>query len=1034
MKNLTILLLGLCLIAHSGLFSQSYNEFTCGTEINPEESQSSNSSTQICNNNFSSFLANHADDMVPQGINRTLKIRTNVIFVQNQAGDGNFSVNNPDDMDFWDRVFTDINTRMENLLQESCQCSTNPTHYDNIHIEFVPTYIEVRDDYAWDHNNDPSPNTKNSFNKPYLNYINALAEQTPGYEPGFNAIITTDGPDYLTYAYNNPNNLPLWDLGAVSLYTGNWYSAFPTYNLDHPAMWHAPDLYLWTINGLDHLGGLWWLHTQWVQFTAGGFLHEYGHYFNLTHKYQCPNNVMGAPTRSSFSGCQVRQMYETLMTKNLRKYVICEEVLDYDLVVDTDETWSMNMRVFGDVVIRNGATLTVTCELHMSPGGQIIVERGGRLIVDGGLITGDCNQRWAAIRVEGDVLQGQAFAGRVILRNDAIIEHARDAISMNPYHRPWNNGELQQYYGGLVQAENSTIRNCVRGVEFMRYAQGGVKDQSWFDNVLFENLMEGVTFWQNDGVTFENCTFKNISVRGILPGDSEVIVRDGCHFEAVPIGVDIVTTFPNIFGSDIGDLHTSPNTFLCSNAAVSIQSAGNVEPISIYNNIFTGGNKGIKHNGYGRFNIGNNQFIGQLTAIENYDGGINFNLIHENEIQSAYLGSHAVQSNPGLRYLDNCYAYSSLVDIGISIGDIFPYQGNYNIAAGNCFTKQGAVPEVDNDAGTGQVFYFVKSGTQTNSCKYPTHLHNVTLVPNAQNDNQNAICGPSNLTGGGEEINCNFDQAATIQELLSSHAGLMQAIQVLEGSSLTLSQQDQVLLANYKKCLAHVRSMIGKRYISDYPPGSLVNGKELAIDFFNTPALGFQGRMNAYGIMVEFQEYNRARNQLNNTVSSSLEEQNFLAVQQINLNYLSNIREFALSEPDQNFLYAVGTSPGPLNGYARALYEVLTGNRIEVDIPEFTVERSEQAQTAMERQAHIYSYPNPVQNNQHTLVFDEPLGIQDYSATLLDATGKTLRNWQLNGKNQFVLTLENVPQGIYLLQVFDENGLSAYRTNLVITK
>jgi hypothetical protein len=73
---------------------------------------------------------------------------------------------------------------------------------------------------GWDHTNDPNPGTLNSFNKPYLNYINNLAQQSPGYQEGFNVILTNDGPYFNEYVYNNPDNLPLWDLG----YTGGVYN------------------------------------------------------------------------------------------------------------------------------------------------------------------------------------------------------------------------------------------------------------------------------------------------------------------------------------------------------------------------------------------------------------------------------------------------------------------------------------------------------------------------------------------------------------------------------------------------------------------------------------------------------------------------------------------------------------------------------------------------------------------------------------------------------------------------------------------
>ena len=76
-----------------------------------------------CNDNFSSFRGHHADDMVPQGIDRTLKLKTNVIFVQDDNGDGNYSISNPEHMEYWHRVFDTMNYKLKNLV---CLLYTSP--------------------------------------------------------------------------------------------------------------------------------------------------------------------------------------------------------------------------------------------------------------------------------------------------------------------------------------------------------------------------------------------------------------------------------------------------------------------------------------------------------------------------------------------------------------------------------------------------------------------------------------------------------------------------------------------------------------------------------------------------------------------------------------------------------------------------------------------------------------------------------------------------------------------------------------------
>jgi Secretion system C-terminal sorting domain len=995
----------------------------CGTGPNPTEPAESLS--QNCNNSFNNFLAKHADDMVPQGIDRKLRIRTNVIFVQNESGEGNFSISNAAHMSFFDRIFNEANQRLETLIQESCNCTTSPVHYNNIHIEFVPTYIEIRDNVGWDHTNDPNPGTLNSFNKPYLNYINNLAQQSPGYQEGFNVILTNDGPYFNEYVYDNPDNLPLWDLGYTGgVYNNQAYSAFPTYNLSHPAMWHYPDLYLTYINGYEHLGGEWWLETSEIPHNAGAFLHEYGHYFSLQH-VTCTQNIMKPSSQvdRSFTGCQVRSMYETLMTKNLRKYVICEDKLNFNLTVDTDETWKMNMRIFGDVVVKSGATLTITCQVHMSPKAKILVERGGELVVDGGLITGDCSDNWKGIVVEGDVPGLQANSGKVVLTNAAIIENARNAISMNPDHLPWNNGGLQNFYGGIVEAENSIIRNCVRGVEFMRYGRGGIKDRSWFDNVTFENILrQGVSIWADDGVTFDNCTFQKITKCGILPYDCEVIVREDNTFEQQPIGVDVLTTYPIIFSPKIGEKGIDSNNFLCQKTGVNIQSGGNVEPLTIFNNIFTGGNEGVRQNGNGLLNIENNRLSGHLTAIEIYEGGAQFNLVKENEIQSSFNGAHSVLPNSGLRYLDNCFSSNQLGDIFVSDGDIFPWQGNSTIAAGNCFTKNEK-PEIDNDAGTGFIFYYVKTGTPNSSCRFPVNLHNVMLQPNAVDENP-TDCGPQFTDGGGGNY-CDFDESIPIAQLKQQRLVMLQELGLLSPGSQTLAAK------TLKRCIETLESIIGQKMLDPISQDPNA-GKENAIAFYTSAYMDFKDKTTAYGIMVHYGELARASVFVNTLSTQTQEQSDFVAVQNINLDYLIQPGQYVLSETNRNYLYNVGTTDGSFNGYARSLYEVLTGERIEVEIPEVGGEDRNNVATPNIVLPVISVYPNPSGNGKFNLQIGHLSPNSTYDVSLTDATGRLHHNISITSEGIYGIGSEQMPSGLYILTIIDDSGYTLFQSKLVI--
>ena len=164
------------------LTAQINSIFDCGTT---EDTLSEGSSlSQNCNTSFTAFRNAHADDMVPQGIDRTLKIKTNVIFVQKDNGEGNYSLSNPDHVDYWNRIFDTMNLKLTQLVEQHCNCVNSPYHYTNIHLEFVPRFIELKNSYYWNHRHDADSNILDSSNKPYLNAIHNLVTQSPGYVDG----------------------------------------------------------------------------------------------------------------------------------------------------------------------------------------------------------------------------------------------------------------------------------------------------------------------------------------------------------------------------------------------------------------------------------------------------------------------------------------------------------------------------------------------------------------------------------------------------------------------------------------------------------------------------------------------------------------------------------------------------------------------------------------------------------------------------------------------------------------------------------
>jgi hypothetical protein len=196
------------------------------------------------------------------------------------------------------------------------------------------------------------------------------------------------------------------------------------------------------------------------------------------HTDRYTNNIMGSSTfQKYFSPKQMGKMHRSVYLKSMKKYVKdCPYDSDEPIYIFGAKTWDFEIRVYNDIIVRNGATLTLTCKVTMPDNSKIVVERGGKLIVDGATITSSCGGMWKGIEVWGTSSASQytggmqynyAAQGYLEIKNGAIIENAKDAIRTVKVN---TNGTLDDTYtGGIVIATNSFFRNNRRAVEFRKY-------------------------------------------------------------------------------------------------------------------------------------------------------------------------------------------------------------------------------------------------------------------------------------------------------------------------------------------------------------------------------------------------------------------------------------------------------------------------------------------------------------------------------------------------------------------------------------
>ncbi len=193
------------------------------------------------------------------------------------------------------------------------------------------------------------------------------------------------------------------------------------------------------------------------------------------------------------------------------------------IVISTNEIWNDDRVIACGVEIKNNATLIITSKIKLSKRSEVIVEPGGKLIIDDGTLTSLDNQMWQGIQVWGDKTahqfpdaNGNYQQGYLELKNGATIENAIVAVDLwNPDH--WSTT------GGIVFADGAIFRNNAKSIHALHYRNFHpyYPEIEWdyfsnFKNCIFEiteNYLGFETFYKHvdlahvKGIDFQACDF-----------------------------------------------------------------------------------------------------------------------------------------------------------------------------------------------------------------------------------------------------------------------------------------------------------------------------------------------------------------------------------------------------------------------------------------------------------------------------------------------------------------------------------------------
>ena len=224
------------------------------------------------------------------------------------------------------------------------------------------------------------------------------------------------------------------------------------------------------------------------------------------------------------------------------------------------------INVHSDIIIKNGGTLTINSLVHFNNlDDNIIVEKGGKLILDGAHLKNGCdNDYWGGIVVQGNPFASQYIPGGnvdqgTMIATNSTIENAKVGVNIS-------NGSFNNVGGGgICDANGVTFKNCQAGVQVDDYPAKAAQlpHQLLPNRTTFRNC----DFYFNDDLPFDlfyhhvlldhanalvsigSSTFSDsllnssgdFTTYGISSNDSRFTVNAGCEFNNLSYGVKAYT-------------------------------------------------------------------------------------------------------------------------------------------------------------------------------------------------------------------------------------------------------------------------------------------------------------------------------------------------------------------------------------------------------------------------------------------------------------------------------------------------------------
>ena len=442
------------------------------------------------------------------------------------------------------------------------------------------------------------------------------------------------------------------------------------------------------------------------------------------------NNFMGASTLFGYRWISPIQMGRRIRAMRLNPMRSFAADLPSDHIntwnITNSETWDFDIQMYEDIVVKTGNTLKVTCKINMAREGRIIVEKGAKLIIDGGEITTwSKTGRWDGIYLEGTSNMPQYLPeqSQLEIKNNALIQNAN--IAVNTFVLDASNNINWNSTGGIIFAENSTFLNNIKDVQFMYYhSPNGMPNVCKFKNVTFkidDNYRYGstpdarVSLYEVSGVQFLGCSL--INLQATVDGNNNYAFRSyDAQYFIDKLGT--TNSFIHRFTYGVYADNSNPlrlvsvkNTFIDQSYQDGAYFNNIQSPVFEDNTVVTPNfnwnfvpiySGGLYLNNCKGYNIKNNDFSQLVNPYGKKDVGIYVNnsktgthQIYRNNFQNFNIGIDAMNDNSGItNYSDglkmNCnnfdfpnknkYDITLIADNPSTPPNVMYWQGSSNLA------------------------------------------------------------------------------------------------------------------------------------------------------------------------------------------------------------------------------------------------------------------------------------------------------------------------------------------------------------------